>query len=301
MTKAKDSGTLFLKKTPKHRPLPTAAGEACVILLYPPGPDLGRRVPLTKNEYIVGRVPEVDIVIERDSVSRRHARLIRNDVEGWCLEDLGSTNGSFVNDLRIERARPLADGDQLRVGDAIYKFLTGSNVESAYHEEIYRLTILDGLTGVHNKRYFLEFLERELAGALRHNHPLTLVMFDIDHFKRINDERGHLAGDQTLKTLTARLKARMRREDLLARYGGEEFAVLLAATDLNGGVRFAEDVRRRVQAEPFEFDGESFPVTVSLGVACVQGEQGVTGTELIKRADEKLYAAKHAGRNRVIA
>jgi diguanylate cyclase (GGDEF)-like protein len=296
----KDSATLFLKSSVKTEPPARVTGDACLILLHPPGPDMGRRTALSRDEYVIGRVAENDIVIERDSVSRRHARLLRTPERGWCLEDMGSTNGSFVNDVRIQN-KPLADGDQIRVGDVIYKFLAGSNVEAAYHEEIYRMTIQDGLTGVHNKRYFLDFLERELAAAQRHGHPLTLVMFDIDHFKQINDTRGHLAGDHVLKTLAGRIQPRMRREDLLARYGGEEFAVVLNSTGLHGGLKFAEDIRRRIQGTPFEFDGEAFTVTVSLGVACVEGEQGVTPQVVIARADEKLYAAKHAGRNRVVA
>jgi diguanylate cyclase (GGDEF)-like protein len=299
VAKDADGNTLFLKQTLEHKALEKrTAGDACVILLYPPGPNIGRREPLTRDEYVIGRVPENDIVIARDSVSRRHARLLRTDAEGWCLEDMDSTNGCFVNDIRIKR-KPLRDGDQLRIGDTIYKFLTGTNVETAYHEEIYRMTILDGLTGVHNKRYFVEFLDRELASSQRHGHPLTLVMFDIDHFKLVNDQRGHLAGDAVLKNLSARIKPRMRREDLLARYGGEEFAAILTCTELRGGMSFAEDVRRRINDQPFEFDGQSFTVTVSLGVACVQDEQGVTPEQLIQRADEKLYQAKNTGRNRV--
>ena len=294
----KHEGTLFLKPV-KVESGPAAAGDACLILLHPPGPGLGARTPLTRDEYVIGRGPENDLVAERDSVSRRHARLFRSDTEGWCLEDLGSTNGSFIDDIRIQR-QPLADGNQLRIGDVIYKFLVGANVEAAYHEEIYRLAILDGLTGVHNKRYFLEFLERELASSQRHGHPLTLVMFDIDHFKALNDTRGHLAGDHVLRTLSSRIQPRMRREDLLARYGGEEFAAVLNSTDLAGGIGFAENIRRRIQAAPFEFDGESFTITASLGVGSVANEQGVDPAALIARADEKLYAAKRAGRNRVV-
>jgi diguanylate cyclase (GGDEF)-like protein len=294
-----EDGTLFLKKTGRANKSKSAeVRDACLILLYPPGPGIGRRIALTRDEYVVGRIPEVDIVIERDSVSRRHARIVRSDSDGWQLEDLASTNGSFINDTRVTRT-PLRDGDQVRFGDAIYKFLAGSNVEAQYHEEIYRMTILDGLTGVHNKRYFLEFLERELSASQRHGQPLSLVMFDIDHFKRINDERGHLAGDAVLKTLAARIKPRIRREDLIARYGGEEFVCVLNGTDVQGARTFAEDLRARVAGEPFEFDGERFQVTISLGVACVHGERGVAIEALVQRADAKLYAAKNGGRNRV--
>lgn len=296
-----DAGTVFLKKTAK-KPAPAAQGAACLIYLYPPGPNIGRRTPLVRDEYIVGRVAEVDVVIERDSVSRRHARLFRDGGGMWTVQDMGSTNGTFVNEERLDgTGMQLRDNDQVRIGDAIFKFLAGTNVEASYHEEIYRMTILDGLTQVHNKRYFLEFAERELARSLRHGHPLTLVMFDIDHFKQINDTRGHLCGDAVLRGLSDRLRPRMRREDLLARYGGEEFAALLTVTDLHGGLLFAEALRARIADTPFEFEGERFPVTISLGAACVHGERDMTVLELIRRADEKLYEAKRAGRNRVEA
>ena len=130
----------------------------------------------------------------------------------------------------------------MRFGDAIYKFLSGSNIESAYHEAIHNMAIQDGMTGIHNKRFFLEFLEREIAVASRHGHPLTLVMFDVDHFKKVNDTHGHLAGDAVLKDLAGRIRPRIRREDLFARYGGEEFACVLPSTALAG--------RHRVRRAP---------------------------------------------------
>lgn len=298
--KDRDSGTLILQRpvmpVPKKQ---TAQGEACIILLHPPGPDIGRRTALDRERYVVGREADADLVISRSSVSRHHAQMARDGDGAWYVQDLGSTNGTFVNEGRIER-KSLIDGDQIRFGDAIFKFLIGSNVESAYHEEIYRMTILDGLTGVHNKRYFLEFLERELASAHRHQHPLTLVMFDIDHFKRVNDDRGHLCGDAVLKELCNRIKPRIRREDLFARYGGEEFAAVLNVTALDGGVRFAEHIRRLIEATPFEFDGQVFPVTCSLGVASVISEAGIDSQRLIHRADTNLYEAKRRGRNQVV-
>jgi diguanylate cyclase (GGDEF)-like protein len=269
-------------------------------LLHPPGPDIGKKIPLSKERYSVGRGSDADFTVARESVSRRHAE-IHQDREGrWCVADLGSTNGTFVNEQRLTGSFPLKDGDQVRFGDAIYKFLMGSNIESAYHEEIYKMTIMDGLTGVHNKRSMLEFMERELASSQRHSRPLSLVMFDIDHFKKINDTRGHLCGDAVLKQLCGRLKPRIRREDLFARYGGEEFACVLTVTPLNGAVTFAEAVRTIIERELFNFDGTEFPVTVSLGVATMDNNPYFEATELIARADENLYKAKHAGRNRVI-
>jgi two-component system cell cycle response regulator len=294
----RNSGTLIIAR-PVEAPKPRERGEACLVLLHPPGPDIGKRTPLSKRAYIVGRDAEVDLVISRSSVSRQHSQLTQDEAGEWWVQDLGSTNGTFVNEERITR-RCLTDGDQVRFGDAIFKFLSGANIESAYHEEIYRMTILDGLTGIHNKRYFLEFLERELAGAHRHRHPLSLVMFDVDHFKKVNDERGHLAGDHVLKEIAARIRPRIRREDLFARYGGEEFACILASTNLDGAVQFAEHIRGLIADKNIVFDGQPFGVTISLGVATVWNEPGVDLLTLIKRADDNLYAAKRSGRNKVV-
>lgn len=269
-----------------------------MILLHPPGADIGRKTVLSEATYVIGRDASSDLALGRDSVSRRHAVIRQDDSGSWAVEDLGSTNGTFVNEQRINK-QPLFDGDQLRTGDVIFKFLTGENVERAYHEEIFRMTIMDGLTGVHNKRYFLDFLDREVASASRHGHPLSLVMLDIDHFKQVNDTRGHLCGDAVLKQLAGRIKPRIRREDLFARYGGEEFAAVLGNTSLAGALHFAEAVRYLVGTQPFEFEDQRFAVTVSLGVSCVMGGAELSVVELIKTADENLYKAKHAGRDQV--
>jgi diguanylate cyclase (GGDEF)-like protein len=277
----------------------TSDGAAVLVQVYPPGKNLGKRFPLVGAEHVAGRLEDLDITIDEEAVSRRHARLYREG-DSWCIEDLGSTNGCFVNDARVERTR-LGDGDMVRLGSAILKFLSGSNVEAAYHEEIYRISILDGLTGVHNKRYLLEFLEREIARASRYGSPLSLVLFDIDHFKKVNDTHGHLAGDAVLRELGRRLKPRVRREDLLARYGGEEFAAVLANTPREAALKFAEDMRAIVARDPFVLDASAtaLPVTISLGVAQLDpGER--SPQDLIARADQNLYGAKHAGRNRVV-
>jgi diguanylate cyclase (GGDEF)-like protein len=275
-----------------------ATDAACLVLIYPPGPDMGKRFPLDRPEFILGRGADCDIQVDRDSVSRRHARVYRPDGVSYVVEDLGSTNGSYVNDHPIQQAA-LRDGDFLKIGAAIFKFLTGANVEMSYHEEIYRMTIVDGLTGVHNKRFFLEFLDREMARCQRYGRPLSLVMFDIDHFKNINDQHGHLTGDYVLKELARRMFNRIRREELLARYGGEEFAAVLPETGRTGAFEFGEQLRQIVAREPFEFEGDKLPVTISVGVATVDGKP----TDLqsfIKEADENLYRAKRGGRNQVV-
>src|SRR5258708_2785434 len=117
-----------------EKPAPT--GDACLVNLHPPGPDIGRRIPLLNTQYIVGRDNEAGLVVSRSSVSRQHARLFVDDGANWWVEDLKSTNGTFVNESRIT-AQQLHDADQLRFGDAIYKFLTGANIERTYQEAIH--------------------------------------------------------------------------------------------------------------------------------------------------------------------
>jgi diguanylate cyclase (GGDEF)-like protein len=275
-----------------------ATGEGCLVLIYPPGPDMGKRFPLTRNEVVLGRGADCDVQVDRDSVSRRHARVFRTG-EQWMVEDLGSTNGSYVNDVPVQRS-VLRDNDFLKIGAAIFKFLSGVGVEASYYEEIYRMTIIDGLTGAHNKRYFLEFVEREAARCARHKRPLSLLMFDIDHFKKINDTHGHLTGDYVLKEMSKRLLGRVRREELLARYGGEEFAAVLPETDHAGAMIFGEQIRRLVADEVFEYEGDRFDVTISVGVATYEGAEDIDVTSFIKMADDNLYRAKREGRNRVI-
>ncbi len=297
----REGGTLILQRplgsVDEKKP---SSGEACLVNLHPPGPDIGRRIPLVNDQYIVGRDSEAAFVVSRSSVSRQHARLFTDTDGAWWVEDLKSTNGTFVNEMRLTSPQQLTDSDQVRFGDAIYKFLSGSNIESAYHEAIHNMAIQDGMTGIHNKRYFMEFLEREIAVCHRHGHPLTLVMFDVDHFKKVNDSFGHLAGDAVLKDLATRIRPRIRREDLFARYGGEEFACVLPSTALGGGIVFAEHLRTIIEEKPVIFDAQTIAFTISLGVTTLHRETGVDPAGLIKRADDNLYAAKRAGRNRVV-
>jgi diguanylate cyclase (GGDEF)-like protein len=286
----REGGTLILQRPLGPLDKKAASGEACLVNLHPPGPDIGRRIPLVNPQYIVGRDSEAGFVVSRSSVSRQHARLWSDEMAEWWVEDLGSTNGTFVNEIRLTRPQELADGDQVRFGDAIYKFLSGSNIESAYHEAIHNMAIQDGMTGIHNKRYFSEFLEREIAVCQRHGHPLTLVMFDVDH----------LAGDAVLKDLAQRIRPRIRREDLFARYGGEEFACVLPSTALAGGIVFAEHLRTIIEERPCAFENQMIAFTISVGVTTLHKETGVDPAALIKRADDNLYSAKRGGRNRVI-
>lgn len=266
--------------------------EACLVVIY--GQDLGRKYNLESPTLVLGRSSKCDVQIDQESVSRAHSKIM-NQGKTIRIRDLGSTNGTYVNDEQIEE-RTLADGDLIKIGRTIFKFLSGGNIERAYHEEIYRLTTVDGLTQIFNKRYFMESLEREIARSSRYRRDMTLVMFDIDHFKRINDTYGHLAGDQVLKSLASTIKAKIRREDLFARYGGEEFAIVLPEIDGFNAQQFAEKIRRIVEITDYFFEGTKIPVTISMGVAVLDAETS-DAAGLIKKSDERLYEAKKAGRN----
>jgi diguanylate cyclase (GGDEF)-like protein len=276
-----------------------ASRGACIVCIYPTGPGMGTRYALTDTQAVLGRGNDCDIQVKDHSVSRRHAS-IQFGSDGYCVQDLKTTNGTFVNDAPVSLA-PLKDGDYLRVGNSIYRFLAGGNVEAAYHEEIYRLTIIDGLTEIYNKRYLLEFLDRELARSTRYRRPLALVLFDLDHFKATNDAIGHLGGDFTLREISALVKGMMRKEELFARYGGEEFIVVLPETDAAGALALAERLRALVEQHEFRYEDKLLTVTISVGVSTTCGDAALTPTELIRLADEKLYQAKALGRNRVVA
>jgi len=269
--------------------------EACLVVIY--GMDLGKKYNLDRPSIVVGRSSKADIQIDQEAVSRNHCKLL-NTGKSLMLRDLGSTNGTYVNDELVDEY-VLRDGDFIKVGRCIFKFLSGNNIENAYHEEIYRLTTIDGLTQVFNKRYFVETLEREIGRAQRYRRDLSLIMFDIDHFKQINDTYGHLAGDHILKQLAATIKTRIRREDILSRYGGEEFAIILPEIDRENALNFAEKIRALVQKATFKFEDTKIPVTISIGVANVTAETQEVDA-FIKGADANLYEAKNRGRNRVV-
>ncbi len=281
-----------------ERPVSATRRDACLVHIYPTGPGMGARYTLGDKQLVLGRGNDCDIRINDHSVSRRHAR-IQPGADGFYAIDLQSTNGTYVNDVPASMYK-LSDGDYLRVGNCIYRFLAGGNVEAEYHEEIYRLTILDALTDIHNKRYLLEFLDRELARSARYRRPLALLMFDLDWFKKVNDELGHLGGDFTLREVAACVKVNVRKEELFARYGGEEFAVVLPETTPEGAAQVAERVRQLIEQHTFQYEAKSYKITISLGVATTSGDESLTPNELIRQADAKLYQAKREGRNRVV-
>lgn len=276
---------------PSRPPVPAPAG-----LVVLAGPDLGRQIQLSARRVVVGRSSASDLRLDDDAVSRAHAEL-RDDAGRWFVRDLGSTNGTHLNDVRLAGESPLAHGDRLRIGATTFRFLAAADEERAYHEELYRRRTRDALTGAHNRGYFQEQLAREWTAA-RRGGPLALLLLDVDHFKQVNDTHGHAAGDAVLRALPARVEPLLRPGDTFARYGGEEFALLLPDCEATRARGVAEGIRRAVAGEPVRVGASSIPVTVSVGVA-VKDPTFATAEELVARADGHLYAAKRGGRNRV--
>jgi len=284
------------KTTKSVLPSRSAPTTACLVYIYPTGPQMGTRYVLGGKYNFIGRTDECSVRNQDQSVSRTHARIEHRD-DGYWIVDLQSTNGTFVNNVQVAE-RQLDDGDYVRIGSCIYRYLAGGNIEAEYHEEIYRLTVQDALTGIHNRRSLMDFLDRELARAQRYQRPLALALFDIDHFKKLNDEFGHLAGDTVLRDLCQLLRTTVRKDELLARYGGEEFAMVLPETGLPEAQLAAERLREAVATCMFTYQTKRLPVTVSVGVSISTGETR-DPQSLIEAADAKLYEAKSAGRNRV--
>lgn len=275
-------------------PAEDAPKEASLIQIY--GPNLGQRYVIDQPEIKIGRDASNDIVIDSDTVSRSHARLFVLN-KRVLVKDLKSTNGSRINDEEVDQ-KELRNGDQLKIGSVIFKFIAGGNNEAFYHEAIHRLAIEDGLTGVANRRYFEEFLERELARAIRYQRPLAVALLDADHFKSINDTYGHLAGDHILQTLARLASETTRREELFARYGGEEFVLVMPEKSPEQAAQYAEKLRSLIESNIFEFEGQVIPVTVSIGVANLSNKIRSV-TSFAQEADRALYQAKESGRNRV--
>ena len=275
----------------------SARDRAYLIVLA--GEGVGAMYRVEEAETVIGRSGTASIRLNDDGISRKHARILQKGSE-VIVEDLGSANGTHVNEERIE-TRVLKDGDKIRIGSTtILKFTYHDKLEETFQQRMYEAALRDGLTKAFNKSYFIDRLESELAYARRHRSPLSLIMFDVDFFKRVNDTYGHLAGDYVLTRLGKITQATVRVEDVFARYGGEEFAVICRGVELSKAGKFAERLRALIEGASFEYEKKVIPITISLGVAASPEIQAQLGADLVTGADEALYMAKRGGRNRVI-
>lgn len=269
------------------------------VLVVISGKPLGKSFFLTKDSIILGRDLAADISIGETSISRKHTEFIIS-AQGILVKDLGSTNGTYVNDLKVETqaTHPLQDGDLVRCGNTILKFLKEGKIENVFQQKIYDMAHTDDLTGAHNKKSILEILKDEFSRSQMKLAPLTLIMFDLDHFKQINDKYGHVAGDYVLKETCSLIKNKMiRQKDALGRYGGEEFALVLRETPLQIAVDVAERIRSTIEKHNYQFDGAQIQVTISLGISTLDSTTK-SSDDLLSTADKALYDAKHQGRNR---
>jgi two-component system cell cycle response regulator len=255
----------------------------------------GQLFKVQKGQLLIGRSPHAELRLDDDGISRNHAR-IRSETNRAWIEDMESRNGTFVNGERIKASVELKDGDKVQVGrGTVLRFGFQDALDESFHENLLSSALRDGLTKLFNKRYLMDRLDSELKFALRHETSLSLLLLDIDHFKKVNDTHGHLAGDAVLANLAQVLGRAVRNEDVVARFGGEEFAIILRAIGVDPAVQMAERLRRLVELT--SAGAGAYKATVSIGVAGLPSSLVKTPEELVEAADRALYKAKAEGRN----
>jgi len=280
---------------------PSAERRAAFVVIG--GMDVGDTISIREDgPTVIGRDAECDGIVRDDGISRRHARVVRDESGAYVLEDLGSTNGIRVGGESVASHR-LVDGDKVLLGRrTILKFVLQDKLDLMFQRQMYESSVRDALTGAFNRRHFDDRIASELSFAKRHAVSVTLAMLDLDHFKMVNDSWGHQSGDQVLRSVAQTLLGMLRQEDVFARYGGEEFAVVARGIGAPGGLALGERLRAEVERMEIRApQGEPIPVTISVGVCTAPGGCELPPAELIRQADANLYAAKSSGRNRVVA
>ncbi|MEN9580908.1 MAG: hypothetical protein RJA70_3917 [Pseudomonadota bacterium] len=268
------------------------------VLVRMDGSDVGKVVALgQQNVFTIGRRSECDLPLKFEGVSRQHAQITFVD-GAYVLQDLGSANGTLVRGRRVDSHR-LEDGDVLQFGPLVsVRYSITDSDEEGLLRHLYEASVRDPLTGAYNREYLSERLKSEIAFATRHGTDTALLMFDLDHFKRVNDGHGHQAGDAVLIEVVKVVATDLRTEDVLARYGGEEFAISVRGIDLKGAAQLAERIRQR-NHRTVRFEGKEIPISLSVGCAAFSELSEASVESLIGTADKRLYAAKRAGRNQV--
>jgi two-component system, cell cycle response regulator len=263
------------------------------------GLNAGQVYTLDQNETTLGRAKEAHVRIDDPGISRVHARVVRTEEGRFFVEDLKSTNGVFVNGAKADRVE-LGTADRIQIGpNIVLRFALLDSEEEALARQLYDSSTKDALTRTFNRKYLIERLASEIAYALRHETRLSVILFDLDHFKAVNDSHGHHAGDVVLRIVAAQVQRLIRAEDVLARYGGEEFVVVVRGITHANVALFAERIRKSVGDLVIPLGDLRLSASVSLGVASLVDCAEVSVDGLLQIADERLYKAKVGGRNRV--
>ena len=267
------------------------------------GAPIGEVIALRPPGLGFGRSGDNELSLPEAEVSRHHARIemaMGDDGHPFItIRDLGSTNGTYVNGHRIKDTVELRAGDVVRVGAHAFKLKRLDDMEREYHQAVLAQTTVDGLTGVGNRATVLGYLEKHVDLAKRYGRSLSIILCDLDHFKRVNDDHGHATGDKVLQMFGVLMLGRIRGSDQVGRIGGEEFLVVLPETSGHEAATIAEDFRKALAGQRvMSAHGTTFSATCSLGVAELR-EQEVEGGSFLARADAALYRAKALGRNRV--
>jgi diguanylate cyclase (GGDEF)-like protein len=260
----------------------------------------GQVYTLTGTAFSLGRHPDNAVCIDDQGLSRYHAKIAVHSERYW-IEDLNSSNGTYLNGRRVTSCE-LANGDTVQLGPRVsFRFSVTSEDEERVLKQLYEASVRDPMTRVFNRQYFACQVASELSFAVRHRTELSVLLLDIDFFKKVNDTHGHLAGDEVLRRVARELEAQLRTEDLLARYGGEEFVVLLRGISIIDAGRAGERLRVAIERLRVEFAGAHIPVTISVGCAGLDDGTKQSPEVLVGLADARLYAAKRSGRNRVVS
>lgn len=294
--------TMIAEVSEVLRSKPKAASMASLVQYT--GADVGKRYLIKGESIRVGRSANSDLALSDASVSRSHAVLTVDKQGGVTIEDTGSANGTYVNQSKLAGPHRLADQDMISLGAVQLKFFARDNVDGFVQDKIYKLATIDAGTQIFNKQYLQDALYSEFRTAQASGRPLSIIYFDLDFFKKVNDTYGHAAGDQVLVETVALVKSVIRKSDVFARIGGEEFVVVLPKTTLQDAATVAEGIRQAVLAHVYQLkvDGKASPVahlqTVSSGVA--QADKSMSDYKaLLEAADKKLYTSKTSGRNKV--
>jgi len=295
--------TSNLRTTETHLQIPVSIRErnrASLTLIT--GLNAGQVFPLEGTDVVIGRSREAQVRIDDVGISRQHSRIVQNIDGRFIVEDMESTNGTFVGGRRVNRCE-LESGDHVQIGpNVVLKFALIDENEERLAKQLYESSTRDPLTRAFNRKYFVERLQSEVAYANRHRSKLSVLLFDLDHFKTINDTFGHLAGDEVLRTVSHVVMKLIRAEDVFSRYGGEEFVILVRGIDPQNLLLFGERVRRTIEKLVVVWESKTLKASVSVGVSSLAecGDRA-TGEAMLLLADERLYRAKSAGRNRVCA